>query len=63
MNKADYECAIDRAAQLLRAWLAVFPAPECHEQGEVVEATYRWLKTQGNDLSAEGSNQSDPINT
>jgi len=40
--------------------MAVSPAPECREQAEVVEATYRWLKTHAMAISAESSNQSNP---
>ena len=41
------------AKQILNAWMAVFPSPECREQQEVVDATKAWLAGDHKELSPE----------
>ena len=39
----QYRTALLQAALVLDGWMSRFPAPDCHEQAEVVAATQAWL--------------------
>jgi hypothetical protein len=43
-QREDYEQLLAQAAVIMGGWMSFFPAPECVEQQEVVDATLEWLK-------------------
>ena len=43
-QREDYEELLGQAAIIMGGWMSFFPAPECVEQQEVVDATLEWLK-------------------
>lgn len=42
-QKDDYEQMLAQAAIVMGGWMTFFPAPDCAEQQEVLEATKAWL--------------------
>jgi len=43
-QREEYEQLLAQAAVIMGGWMSFFPAPECVEQQEVVDATLEWLK-------------------
>jgi hypothetical protein len=43
-QREDYEELLGQAAIIMGGWMSFFPAPDCREQQEVVDATLEWLK-------------------
>jgi len=44
-QREDYEELLGQAAIIMGGWMSFFPAPDCREQQEVVDATLEWLKS------------------
>ena len=42
-QREDYEQMIAQAAILIGGWMTFYPAPECHEQQEILDASREWL--------------------
>lgn len=42
-ERKDYEAMIAQAVVLMGGWMTFFPAPDCPEQQEVLDATRQWL--------------------
>ena len=43
-QRREYEEMIAQAAVIMGGWMSFYPAAECREQQEVVDATLEWLR-------------------
>jgi len=43
-QREEYEQMIAQAAVVIGGWMTFYPAPECREQQEVLDASRAWLE-------------------